>query len=607
MTPLDQAPDEELLARLTSGDTDALQALVGRFLPHLYDLALRITLDSASASEAVTSVFAGIGASAGPDGAGLTPYAWLLGMTRDQALARTRRLGENAEGGLEDERYSRLPEDHPAAVDPQLGALAWSAARLERPRDYALLDLSIRRGLTPEEIADTGGVSRGAVYAAIGRVRGSFEESFTAAVLFHRARDACEALQAVCGDAEDLTPALRRDVSRHAQSCPECRRARAAFALPADLFAAFFLIEPGSDLAEQILAAAGPSLQAALPLAGAGIAEAAAENGAGEPDAVVADSTGAGEWIGASTPDGGGQDIGLPEDESAVVESTAFAFEPRLPVSIPTPEPPGPPGLGDGKYLGGSEPPRPPWQTLIDWFNEERPARFFLVVLLVGLTVLAGYLGLAIGSSIRDGGNETKNVSLPVLPTPVPGVREASCGSGPIAVDVGFRTTLNFDTRSLSGQTISELKLRPDSIGANERMVMVRAQQNNSVLFEALGTSGAGVSDQYKLAVTFTHGKDATVSECTVIVRAPTATPTPTETITPTATPTRTPVRTQPQPTSPPPQPTATVELPTPTIVPAITNTPLPTATQTLTPAATSTNTPVPPTPTRTRTATPTP
>src|SRR4051812_48535574 len=198
---LNEISDEALRHDLASRTPGALSTLAARHQVTLYDFALRTSLDPGIAHAAVVAALER--AVREVDGERrLRSEAWLLGLARDEALERSRGRangsGEEATAVAPgDLRFSVLPAAHSQASDRELAAWAWQAARSQRPRDYSLLDLSVRRGLTPDEVADTTAMSQTGIFAVLGRLRGSLEENFTATVLYHRGQAACGDLAAI--------------------------------------------------------------------------------------------------------------------------------------------------------------------------------------------------------------------------------------------------------------------------------------------------------------------------------------------------------------------------------------------------------------------------
>src|SRR5437870_3787458 len=178
--------DEESLDRLEQQDPAATVVLSGRYLDTLYDFAFRTSLDPTIAA---ASVKAGLeeGSFNAANKNGAAPGVSLLGLIRDEALerlrARTAGSGEDSTPvSSGDPHFSQLPMNAAGAQDSEVAAWAWQAARSQRPRDYSLLDLTVRRQLTPEEVSEAASMSQSGIYAVLGRLRGSFEDTFTATI-----------------------------------------------------------------------------------------------------------------------------------------------------------------------------------------------------------------------------------------------------------------------------------------------------------------------------------------------------------------------------------------------------------------------------------------
>ncbi len=198
------------------------------------------------------------------------------------------------------------------------------------------------------------------------------------------------------------------------------------------------------------------------------------------------------------------------------------------------------------------------------------------------VTLIAIYVGIAVGSSIKGGGSSSNNSNaVATLPTRVSGVTEAACSPGPVTMQPGSRVILVFNDAP-SGYTIDA---HPGvSAVSNEAAidtVTATSQEGNTVLFAAEANSAAaGRTDEYSVTAAFTNGGNRRTLECvvqvkgaggsptaTVTPKADTPTPAPTETATPTEVPVVAPV--QPLPTATPVLPTETPSA-TPTETPAV-------------------------------------
>src|SRR5581483_6701326 len=156
----DERTDEELRRLAGGGDAEAFQALKDRHFDNLYDFAVRISLDPALAAQAAGAAFDRVLAS--PPGS-LPLATALLAAARDEALERMRGRGRGDETATDEPRTPISPVDpvfsRAEGVDSELARWAWEAARDQLPRYYGLLDLSVRRGLAADEIAEATDMS----------------------------------------------------------------------------------------------------------------------------------------------------------------------------------------------------------------------------------------------------------------------------------------------------------------------------------------------------------------------------------------------------------------------------------------------------------------
>src|SRR6266511_1757370 len=136
----DERSDQQLAADIAAGDASATAALAQRYASDLYDLALRLTLDAVAASSVLENVFGSAEREIGERAAFLSARAWLLGLAREEALDALARPGSSA---ADDPLFATVDDDS----SEDLALWAWQAARSQRPSDYSLLDLSLRRTL----------------------------------------------------------------------------------------------------------------------------------------------------------------------------------------------------------------------------------------------------------------------------------------------------------------------------------------------------------------------------------------------------------------------------------------------------------------------------
>ena len=274
--------DDELVYRFSHGDDNAFVTLYERYVDRIYDFTARLLGDREAAADATQETFlkALTALRERPPQGGVRP--WLFTIARNVAIDQLRRRRTTPLSALRtpegDEwqpaQLSSGTGDDPeaAASQAELAALVWQAARGLNPADYALLDLSVRQGLSPEEIAQATGASRGSIHTRLSRLRDALEESLTTLILAKRGRADCPALASLLAGytlPADLTPALRRAVARHANQCEVCQRNRRRYATAVELLPALVPIVPSpalrETLRERITQAMRPAIAPATP------------------------------------------------------------------------------------------------------------------------------------------------------------------------------------------------------------------------------------------------------------------------------------------------------------------------------------------------------
>src|SRR5215218_9178872 len=114
--------------------------------------------------------------------------AWLFGIARNLSLDELRqrqRVTTNDGLGLGLAELEDVNAFDPSEVveTKEFAELVWTSAAELKPEDYALLDLYVRRGLNADELADSLGVRRGAVYTRLTRMRAALARAVATSLL----------------------------------------------------------------------------------------------------------------------------------------------------------------------------------------------------------------------------------------------------------------------------------------------------------------------------------------------------------------------------------------------------------------------------------------
>ena len=239
--------DAELAERAAGGDRDAFAALYSRYFQAIYDFATRIVRVREAAADVAQATFTRAWAVLQEGKRIDNVKAWLYAVAHNAAIDEVRRgkrltaLPEGEESApLE---LARIDPDRfadPEAVlrDKELVELVWTTAAALSPQEYALLDLHVRRELDADELAESLGLKKGAVYTRLSRLKDSFEDAVTATLVAQRGRQDCpdlEALVAELGPA--MTRELRAAVSAHLEACERCQETKRRYVSPLEILA----------------------------------------------------------------------------------------------------------------------------------------------------------------------------------------------------------------------------------------------------------------------------------------------------------------------------------------------------------------------------------
>jgi RNA polymerase sigma factor (sigma-70 family) len=275
--PLHHELDESLAARSVGGDKDAFAELYERHYRAIYDFAIRILRDPDAAADVVQATFTSAWPALRKGTRPTSIKSWLFSIARNQSideLRRRRRVFPNEGLGL---GLAELPD--PAAFDPsetvetkELAELVWTSAAGLRAEEYALLDLHVRRGLSADELADSLGVRRGAVYTRLTRLRQALENAVATSLLVRHGGGRCTELDRLVAGykAQGLVHEGRRVLQTHVEDCTRCQESKGLYASPAQILAGLALVPPPEELAHAVWLILGGALAGAGAVAAAG-------------------------------------------------------------------------------------------------------------------------------------------------------------------------------------------------------------------------------------------------------------------------------------------------------------------------------------------------
>lgn len=258
-----KADDAALVEAARAGDGAAFGVLFDRWFDRVHDVAYRIVRDREVAAEVAQDTF--LAAWQGLDRLEQVGSfgGWLLRIARNRALNRLER--ERRSVPVDDEEVTTV-KDRSDAGDDEVAAevgraesaeLVWAAAVALGPRDVSVLDLHLRHGLTPAEIAEELGVAPNAAHQALFRLRARLGDAVRAWALWRGGQPSCPGLRVALADAG--VTAFGRDalpvVAAHAEACPDCADRQRARLAPEALFASAPLVVAGVGVRDAVRAA----------------------------------------------------------------------------------------------------------------------------------------------------------------------------------------------------------------------------------------------------------------------------------------------------------------------------------------------------------------
>ena len=158
-------PTDEDLGELTAeGDAQAFSALYERHFRGVYDFALRVVRDPEIAVDVVAEAFIAFWDGLRKRSTRDVRVSLYAAASR-AAVHHASKARDATAAGFTDLETSRLADPSGVMRDPELVRLVWETAAAFAPRDYALLDLQLRKGLPASELAAELGVKRASLDA----------------------------------------------------------------------------------------------------------------------------------------------------------------------------------------------------------------------------------------------------------------------------------------------------------------------------------------------------------------------------------------------------------------------------------------------------------
>ena len=217
-------------------------AVYERHAPEIHDFLARTVHDHAVAEDLTQNTFIRLmerGDSVREE-AKLRP--WLFTVAHNLAVTHvTRRTpADPIEAAFAIASGEKGPEEEAVAADA--ARLVWDAARSLEPRQYAVLDLTVRRGFSVGEIAEVLEITPAHAAVVVHRAREALAQAIRLLVVVRQRRHCARLAELIPAGTEVLTPDLRATADRHMRRCEVCKEVGAKLTDPAELLAVLPLL-----------------------------------------------------------------------------------------------------------------------------------------------------------------------------------------------------------------------------------------------------------------------------------------------------------------------------------------------------------------------------
>lgn len=271
--------DGDLEQAAIQGDHDAFAELYARHFARVYDFVRRLVGSPQAADDLTQDTFLRALKSLSPKRRNAKYSTYLFTIARNLAInwlekerSRSARFSAEDDALFWQVDSARFADPAEAAAAEGLADLVWTAARSLDPKQHSLLDLHLRQGLESAEIADVVGVSKGAAYTMMSRLKDTFESAVSALLLTRHGIKHCAHLGSLLEEHKEataITPELRRLVEQHASACAACQETRRQLVSPTALLGGLAAVPAPPGLRERIAeAAVGSWTQAGVEAAG---------------------------------------------------------------------------------------------------------------------------------------------------------------------------------------------------------------------------------------------------------------------------------------------------------------------------------------------------
>jgi RNA polymerase sigma factor (sigma-70 family) len=246
--------DPEVVAAIAAGDPAGLAEAYDRYAMPLYSYCRSLLREPADAADAVQDTFLVATAKVRELHDPGKLRAWLYAVARNECFRRLR--AGKALSALEEvaDMPSQTAEIGAATERAELRQLVRAAIDGLNPGERDVIELSLRHELHGDDLADALGVSRNHAHALLSRARSQLERSLGALIVARTGRAACADLDSMlAGWDGQMTPLMRKRISRHIERCEVCGERKRRELTPALFAGALPMVALLPGFREQVL------------------------------------------------------------------------------------------------------------------------------------------------------------------------------------------------------------------------------------------------------------------------------------------------------------------------------------------------------------------
>lgn len=228
------ATDAELVDEIVRGSDQAFALLYDRYADRVYSFCLTLTRDRGLAEDVVSDTFVAAwqNMSALRDRSAVRAFLYRIARNRVARVgARTaRQVPVDPEGSVLASLAAEVDVADGVSGESESGSmrdesfeLVWAAAEGLNENERAVLELSVRQGLSNEELAISLGVTRHNATVLASRMRSNLERSISVLYLVRQENPRCQEFRQLTGTYDGVfTPVWRKRIGRHIDQCVYC-------------------------------------------------------------------------------------------------------------------------------------------------------------------------------------------------------------------------------------------------------------------------------------------------------------------------------------------------------------------------------------------------